>query len=885
MRLAHFASVSLAALAAALVVSPAAAQTAPAAAQPAAATAIPSQLPTDVRPRHYRLTINPDAANMRFSGQAEIEVEVLRPTRSITLNAADLTFSRVALSPASGAAMTATGTQVNAEAQTATFAFAGDIAPGRYRLAIDYAGKINSQANGLFALDYTDGNAQKRALFTQFEAPDARRMFPAWDEPQFRTPYDLSVVVPHGQFAIGNMPIATRAAQGANDLVTFQTTPAMSSYLLFLGTGDLERITQRAGNTDVGVVSRRGTGEQGRWALTSAARILPYYNDYFGTPFPLPKLDNIAGPGSSAFFGAMENWGAIFTFESILLDDPALTSEGRRQGIFTVAAHEMAHQWFGDLVTMAWWDDLWLNEGFASWMESKATAALHPEWESLIGRVNGREAAMSIDAVRTTHPVVRHVETVEQISQAFDAITYQKGEAVIAMMEDYVGETAWRDGVRAYIAAHRLSNTASDDLWRAIEEAAHKPVINIAHDFTLQPGVPMVRVGPSRCVGGSTRVALTQGEFSRDQPDRAALHWRVPVVASAGGQPQRLLIENGSLDATIPGCGTLVVNYGQAGYYRTLYSADQLSALTRSFASLRSIDQVGLIGDNWALGLGGYQSTSVVLDLAATVPVDASAALWSRVGGTYASIYGLSRGDDRQQALAAAYATRRLSPVLARLGWAPRASDSPPQTLLRTQLISTLGAMGDPTVVAEANRRFAANDASVQTGPLRETILDVVAVNADAATWERLHQMARSERNPLVKQALYGYLAEARDPALARRALELALTDEPGQTISSGMVGRVSGFHPELALDFALANREKIEALVDASSRSRYIPQIGSGSNDPATIQKLRDYADRYLTPQSRRPADQAIASIETRVRVRQQRLPDIQRWLAAHQS
>jgi aminopeptidase N len=361
-------------------------------------------------------------------------------------------------------------------------------------------------------------------------------MFPGWDEPQFRTPYALTVTVPPGQDAISNMPQAgVEQLPDGRRMISFQATPAMSSYLLFLAVGEFDRITTTAAGTEIGVVAKRGDGEKGRWALESAAKILPWYNDYFGTPYPLPKLDNVAGPGSSQFFGAMENWGAIFSFESILLVDPAITTEARRQSIFEVAAHEMAHQWFGDLVTMAWWDDLWLNEGFASWMATKATTALHPEWEPELGNVGGRESAIGLDSVSSTHPIVQHVTTVEQISQAFDSITYRKGEAVITMLEDYVGEDAWRRGVQDYIRTHKLSNTQTDDLWQAVERAANKPVTAIAHDFTLQPGVPLIRVESGDCAAGRTQVSLRQGQFSRDNPQGQPLSWRVPVIAAAGG--------------------------------------------------------------------------------------------------------------------------------------------------------------------------------------------------------------------------------------------------------------------------------------------------------------------------------------------------------------
>ena len=849
---------------------------------------IPTQLPSDVRPLHYAIWAAPDAARLRFTGRTDVEIQVIAPTDRITLNAVDLEFGEVSIGSEGGAggplALNPRDVDIDAEAQTVTFRFARALAPGRYRLTMNYTGRINTQAAGLFALDYQTPQGEKRALFTQFEAPDARRFFPSWDEPQFRTPYDLRVTVPAGQQAISNMPEAGRQAQAdGSSLVSFRTTPAMSSYLLFLAVGEFDRITTTAAGTEVGIVTRRGAGEQGRFALESSARLLPWYNEYFGTPYPLPKLDNIAGPGTSQFFGAMENWGAIFSFENILLVDPAITTEARRQSIFEVDAHEMAHQWFGDLVTMAWWDDLWLNEGFASWMGTKATAALHPEWEPLLGRVGGREAAMRLDSLGTTHPVVQHLTTVEQISQAFDAITYEKGEAVITMLEDYVGEQAWRQGVRAYIGRHRLANTVTDDLWRAIEQASTAPVTAIAHDFTLQPGVPLIRVESAECVGGRTRVALAQGEFSRDRPDKAPLSWRVPIIAAAGGTAQRTLVQGGSARATVPGCGPLIVNYGQAGYYRTLYTPALLARITGNYARLRPIDQIGLLADNWALGLAGYQPASAALDMAAAAPAGANTHLWERIAGIYATVYDFYKGDPRHQAMVARYVSGRLNPVLSRLGWAARPNERANDAVLRAELISTLGFMRDPAVVAEASRRFAAGDSSVTTGPLRETILGVVAYNADAAQWERLRAMARDERNPLVRVRLYQLLGGAQDEALARRALDLALTAEPGATNSSQIIGSVGAVHPELAFDFALRNRERVEALVDASSRSRFLPGLASGSSDSAMIERLRLYAERYMTPQSRAPADRAIAAIQDRVRVREQRLPDISRWVEAH--
>ena len=316
-------------------------------------------------------------------------------------------------------------------------------------------------------------------MFTQFENSDARRFVPSWDEPGRKATFELTATVPADQMAVSNMPIrSTDVLPGGRKRVHFATTPKMSSYLLFFGSGDFERIHRNVDGVDVGVVVKRGDTAQAAFALDAASDILPYYNDYFGTPYPLPKLDLIAAPGSSQFFGAMENWGAIFYFERDLLIDPRISTERDKQGVYLVIAHEMAHQWFGDLVTMAWWDDLWLNEGFASWMENKVTDHFHPEWKIWLQALRDKQSAMQEDARDGTHPIVTPINDVLQASSAFDSITYSKGAAVIRMLESYLGEDAFRDGVRRYIHDHAYGNTTTDDLWAAMDrgsQAAHKP--------------------------------------------------------------------------------------------------------------------------------------------------------------------------------------------------------------------------------------------------------------------------------------------------------------------------------------------------------------------------------------------------------------------------
>jgi aminopeptidase N len=430
---------------------------------------------------------------------------------------------------------------------------------------------------------------------------------------------------------------------------------------------------------------------------------------------------------------------------------------------------------------------------------------------------------------------------------------------------------------------HAYSNTVSDDLWRAVEKASGKPITEVAHQFTLQPGVPMIRVGAARCVGGNTEVALTQGEFTKDRPDKAPLSWSVPVIArTTGHAPARMLVQGGKGTMTVPGCGTLVVNAGQNGYYRTLYDAPQREALRKGFAALEPIDQLGLLVDSQALGMAGLQPAAYALELAEATPADAAPEIWSAIAGQLGGLDNLFDGDEAGQARVRKFAIARLRPVLARVGWEAKADETSSTTLLRTRLISTLSSLDDAQVIAEARRRFAARDTDPTAMPaaLRRTVLGIVASHADAATWDTLHAMAQAEKTAQVRDEYYVLLARSEDEALAKRALALALTDEPGETNSASMISGVSGKHPDLAFDFAMQHLAQIDPKVDTTSRSRFYPGIAGGSHDPAMIGKLRAYADAHVAAKSRRATDTAIAGVENAIKVRRERRPELEAWL-----
>lgn len=461
----------------------------------------PGKLPKEVRPTEYAIRIVPDLGKLTFTGSETIKLQVGQPVTKLVLNSLEI---EVASASIDDQELPNKAIQLDPEEQTLTLTLPNELASGEHVLSLKFSGKINAQGQGLFFARYQEhgSNRKKIMLGTQFEATDARRMFPCWDEPSFRARFQLTTVVPAEFSAVSNMPVEGERKIEEGKEVRFSLSPEMSSYLVVLCAGEFDSIESEQDGVKLRVVTTKGKGEMGRYALESEAKILRYFNDYFGVPYPLPKLDLIAVPGG--FGGAMENWGGITFYESALLFDPKNSSIETKQDIFSVVAHEMAHQWFGDLVTMAWWDNLWLNEGFASWMGSKCTDHFNPEWHEWLRRNAPRDpsrrvgflkdTAMQSDARSTTHSVQQPIRNEAEANSAFDEITYRKGQSIIRMLESFLGEEVFRDGIRKYIAAHKYSNTTTADLWQALTDVSGKPVGEIAPVWTEQPGLPVVQV-------------------------------------------------------------------------------------------------------------------------------------------------------------------------------------------------------------------------------------------------------------------------------------------------------------------------------------------------------------------------------------------------------
>jgi aminopeptidase N len=827
-------------------------------------------LPSGVKPLHYDLVLSPDSAALTFKGALAVTVDVKTVTKDVVLNADGLTLERAAID---GGALAAVS--VDAKLQRQTLHFSHAIGPGRHRLTINYSGKIGKSTLGFFAMDYVGPDGPRRTLATNFEPAAARQLLPCWDEPGLKATFSVSVDAPKDRMAISNMPVASVTSLSPTlQRVKFAQTPKMSTYLLFLGVGDFERVHKMVDGVDVGIVVKRGDTGKTAYALQQAGDILHYYNTYFGTPFPLPKLDLVAAPGEISG-GSMENWGAIFYSQQHLLFDPKTSTEGDRQLVFLVVAHEMAHQWFGDLVTMVWWDNLWLNEGFARWMQTYAADDLHPEWKTGLRALSIFEAGKQADGVPSTHPVLQPVLTADQAGQAFDSITYDKGAAVITMINAYVGRDVFREGVRRYMHAHAFGNTVDGDLWTAMQAAAGKPILGIEHDLTRQEGVPLVKVKTSS--GG---VTLSEGRFANDPTTIAsapAQTWRLPVATETiggGGTKTALLSSPVHLAARPP----VLVNAGQTAYARVLYPQAAFDALAARFASLSPADQFGVLNDTAALGLAGYEPASNILVLAKATPLNADPIVWQRVVGVLRNVDS-HYTDGPGRAAFRRFALEVLHPLSQQLGFAGKARDDGNVEILRTDVNKLAGAFGDQNVIAWGKQTLAA---SAGTPADRRTALGVVAAQADPATFDGLLAQARAEKDPLEKQHIFQALAGVQDPALARRMVEIAFGDDPPAGTGPYLLGPIGANHPDLAWTLAVPHLEDPKLPLENTMRWGLAVGLASGSSQPKRADDVKAYEDRNVPAEAQRPFLGALAAIRQNQTIAAKALPEIDRWLAA---
>src|SRR5436305_1097786 len=708
------------------------------------------RLPDTVRPEKYSIELRPNLKAFSFDGSESIRIQVARPTKTIALNAEGLEVREATVSSSKGGSRPATSIDFDSKREVLQLNFAESIPSGPATLRLSFSGTLNDELAGFYRSRYTmsDGKQGYMAA-TQFESTDARRAFPCWDEPGAKAAFEVSLVVPEGMTAVSNTPpIDEKDLGDGTRLVRFAETPRMSTYLLAFAIGPLDTIEGKARRgTKLAVWALPDRIGHSRWALDEAIRILDYLNDYYGIPYPLEKLDHIALQDFAA--GAMENWGAITYRERILLFDPATSSAQTRQTIVEVIAHETAHMWFGDLVTMAWWDDLWLNESFASWMGAKTTGALHPEWKMWTQFLEEDIVrGLALDGLKSSHPIEVPVRDPAEIREIFDDISYSKGASILRMLEQFLGEATFRRGIRDYLKAHAYGNARTEDLWRALTAASRQPVRALMGSWTRQTGFPLLDVQVKR-TGGSARVGLTQSRFLYSDilgPSKDRTRWKVPVRIARAGQKKPVSFLMGKKAETRPRGRSrrssekdwIKVNAGQSGFYRVNYPSEEWDRLRRAVAAkeLDTSDRIGLQNDAYDLTRAGYLPATTFLELTSEYRDEDDVTAWRMIVESLHDFETLISDEPYLNRLDA-YGRDLFRLAGKRSGWDPKPGEGHLETLKRTTVLGRLGHYEDRGVLAEASKRFTRSlkDHASLHPDLRVLVYAHVAQAADPSTY------------------------------------------------------------------------------------------------------------------------------------------------------
>ena len=737
------------------------------------------RLPRTVEPEHYHLTFTMHLAEGTFAGEERVQVQVHEPVDEIVLNAAGLEIHGAELLLADGTQVPGTVELRPAEEQ-AVIGLGSRAPAGAATLHLTFSGHLSDKLHGVYRSTFSGADGVEHTIAaTQFEPTHAREAFPCWDEPDRKATFATTLVVDKDLAVVSNSPVVDVVDLGEGRVQhEFAPTMRMSTYLVAFAVGPME--ATEAVDVDgvpLRVVAVPGRAQLGRFALESGTHSLRFFARYFGVPYPADKLDLIALPDFA--MGAMENLGAVTFRETLLLVDPARATRGELERVADVIAHEVAHMWFGDLVTMRWWNGIWLNEAFATFMELLAVDDFQPAWQRWITFGTTRDEAMVVDGLPSTRPVEFPVHQPAEAEGMFDVLTYQKGAAVLRMLERYVGAAEFRIGISRYIAAHSHANTETSDLWDAVEEATGEPARSIMDSWIFQGGFPIVTAMLS---SNGTAVELAQRRFGYLAP--ADGQWRIPVHlrASVGGRlvHERLLLDADGATVELGGAPDwVVVNERGWGYYRVAYGDSLRALLSAHLDDLDPLERLGLVSDTWARVLAGEAGVAEFLALAAALGGDDDPSVWQAV---LDGLVALDRvvPEDGWPALQA-FVRRLAGPALERLGWSPEADgDDERRGRLRATLIRALGVLGaDQAVRARAAEVHAAAvaDPSSVDADVAGAVVAVVAAGGGAEEYEDFLARRREASTPQEELRYLYALAAFEDPALVQRTLALAIDE------------------------------------------------------------------------------------------------------------
>lgn len=730
----------------------------------------------NVMPESYRLKFYADLKTFKFRGEEEIEVRIKKPTRTIKINSVGLKIKTAKIC----VGKKEHGLKVSYnEKEGQAVLQAREPVKGKVTLKAEFEGKNSDNLSGFYRSKYVDKGRTGYMLTTQFEPADARAAFPCFDEPEFKATFSVTIIADKGLDALSNMPAESEAIKSNKKATQFAATPRMSTYLLYLGVGKFDYLERDFHGVKLRIITTPGKKSMSRLAMGYLERCLAFYNGYFGIKYPLPKLDLIAVPDFAA--GAMENWGAITFRDTALLADYKGASIFSRQRIASVIAHELAHQWFGDLVTMRWWDDLWLNESFATFMAAKAVDAMMPEWKMMLQYFDSTiAAALAADQYKATHPISVKVDTPAEVNQIFDRISYEKGGSVLYMLENYVGKEVFRKGLSDYLSRHKYSNATKHDLWESIGRESRKvkysgDVPKVIENWVETTGYPVVSASLTK-----NGLKLEQERFLINGRERRTT-WKIPLIYSIGDGAQRsALFYRKAMNVRLSGNEPVKINKSQAALYRVNYDDRLLERLGSALKSktLKGQDAWGIENDLFALARSGRITVRKYIDFVMGYMADsdypANSSIKSHLNWLDGIFFG-TKFHGQIQKVNLAY-NRSL---IAKLGWKGREGEDSIFTMLRPSVILTLGLYGDKKAAEFAESGFKDILSGRNVDPnMKGSIYQLSVWNDNGSRWNSMVKMYKSANTPEDQKRILGSLGMYRSKKLVNKALKFATSKD-----------------------------------------------------------------------------------------------------------